>query len=297
MIKPEKNTIQHTLTHINEVLATMYPDEERRELARILIEEVTGLSRSMLLACPLQPLSDNEHKTIEQALSRLANHEPIQYVLGKAWFRGNEFAVNNSVLIPRPETEELVSLVLSTLKENPQLPKTVLDAGTGSGCIAISIKLEETRTEVSAFDYSPDAVQIAEKNAKALGADVKFFINDIFNFTEKYNYEKLGVLVSNPPYIRESEKTHMRNNVLDFEPVSALFVPDKNALCYYEALKQMGEHILIDKGFLIVEINEALGDNLIQLFSQSKFSVPIIHNDMRGKPRFLSTQYCKNKNI
>ena len=297
MIKPEKNTIQHTLTHINEVLATTYPDEERRELARILIEEVTGLSRSMLLACPLQPLSEVEHAKIDEALQRLGKNEPIQYVLGKAWFRGYEFAVNNSVLIPRPETEELVSLVLNTLENNPQLPKAVMDAGTGSGCIAISIKLENTHAEVSAFDYSDEAVQMAEKNAEHLGADVKFFINDIFNFTEKKNYKKLGVLVSNPPYIRESEKIHMRNNVLDFEPSGALFVPDQDALCYYEALKLMGEHILIEKGFLITEINEALGNSLIQLFSQSDFSTPVIHNDMRGKPRFLSTQYCKNKNI
>lgn len=297
MIKPEKNTIQHTLTHINEVLATMYPDEERREMARILMEEVTGLSRSMLLACPLQPLSEAEHAKIDHALQRLVQHEPIQYILGKAWFRGYEFAVNKNVLIPRPETEELVSLVLNTFKEHPQLPKTVLDAGTGSGCIAISLKLENRNTVVRAFDYSPEAIQMAKINATALEANVDFFINDIFNFTEKEDNKSIGILVSNPPYIRESEHIDMRKNVLNYEPDSALFVPDDDPLCYYNALKRISEHILVDKGFLMVEINEAMGNSLIEIFSQSKFSTPIIHNDMRGKPRFLSTQYCKNKNI
>ena len=253
---------------------------ERRAIGLRVFENMFGLSPLQIMAGrPLTPTQD-ELDRLSDIVGRLQQHEPIQYILGEAEFLGRVFKVNNSVLIPRPETEHLVQEIL--LHSNLS---SMLDIGTGSGCIPITLAVEREKLKVSATDISEEALGVARSNAERLEADVNFFRHDILN--EILAVKELDVVVSNPPYIAESEKAQMRQNVVDYEPHQALFVPNENPLLFYTAIAKKSFAVLKPSGMLIVEINERLAREVAETFEANRFQSVQILKDLSGKDRVV----------
>ena len=214
-------------------------------------------------------------------LRRLSDGEPLQYVMGKTFFRNHLFQVNSDTLIPRPETEELVDVVLSHASENA----SIVDVGTGSGCIPISLKLERPSLSVEAWDISEGALTMARQNATALKAEVKFKQQDIFYWPSSEG--NWNVIVSNPPYVTEEEKKEMANHVLDYEPHLALFVPNDDALRYYAALADFGLERLSQGGYLCLEINQYFGTQTVELLFSKGFQEVKLLQDFKGNDRMI----------
>jgi len=220
---------------------------------------------------------------------RLLTHEPLQYVLNESWFCGFRFYVDENVLIPRPETEELVEWIISNCKF-PLGDLTITDIGTGSGCIAISLKRKLRKAEVMGVDVSEGALRVAQKNATTLGVDVRFKQADFLNPATWKDLPVSDIIVSNPPYIPEKDRHTMHPNVLDHEPATALFVPDEDALLFYKAIAAFGKTNLKTGGSIFLEIHEDLGQECIQLFRQEGYSTEL-KKDMQGKDRMLKTWF------
>jgi release factor glutamine methyltransferase len=263
----------------------------------MLLEELAGLSLADIYAGGIDRLDDAQRQQIERAMARLEEGEPIQYVLGRACFCGRSFAVAPGVLIPRPETEELCRLIMNT---HPSESLNILDIGTGSGCIAITMALEMPDAEVEAVDISPEALAIAGANAARLGAKVSFHQYDILSedspplgrgrgwvapSTPKYD-----IIVSNPPYICERERADMERNVLDYEPHTALFVPDDDPLLFYRAIGQKALTMLAPGGILCFEINPLYCDQLIELLRSQGYGEVEAVSDSFGKRRFVTAK-------
>ena len=217
---------------------------------------------------------------------RLKQYEPIQYILGESLFYGRKFFVDKTVLVPRPETEELVSLVISQHKAKSEVK--ILDVGAGSGCIAITIDKELPPTEVYAMDIDKEALQTARKNAMIHNSKVMFVQDDIFNYQP--SYPMFDVVVSNPPYVTESEKGLMNRNVLDFEPHGALFVPDEDAVRYYNAIIRFSEFYLIPEGKIYFEINERFGNKVVDLLKSRHYEEIFLFKDFNNKNRIVSAK-------
>ena len=268
-----------------QALSHFYAFAEAESLTYYAFTEVLGLSRLEIHFQKDKELKDNEFNSLLDILLRLKNMEPIQYIFGWAYFYDLEFDVNQHVLIPRQETEELVDLIINKHKKSK--PK-ILDIGTGSGCIAISLSINIKDSEVSACDISMEALDIAQKNAQKNNAQVKFENCNILSFYETLFYipEYFDVIVSNPPYIRNSEKNQMHENVLNYEPNTALFVEDENPLLFYEKICKFAKYTLKKGGKLYFEINEALGDEIKNLLLENNFTNINIHLDLNGKKRF-----------
>ncbi len=241
-------------------LSSIYEMDELNSIFNLLSEDYLKIPRSKILLADEIDLNESNQTLFQSALERLKTHEPIQYILGKTSFMDMEFKVNSSVLIPRPETEELVRLMLDEDLEG----KEILDIGTGSGCIAISLAKNFPNAKVSALDISKEALEVARVNAKLNNVNIEFIHADIFEYNSEKKYD---VIVSNPPYVLESEKSQMKQNVLDFEPGLALFVKDIEPLKYYTEIFNFSQNNLRDKGFLFFEINnkveKPLSDGLI----------------------------------
>lgn len=253
---------------------------ERKAIAFWLIEHYTGLSKTAILLNDTLPEVMVDWPIITQ---RINQHEPIQYILGKAPFYGRDFMVNRSVLIPRNETEELIELILDEIKTIAS--PNILDIGTGSGCIAISLAAERTEASVTAFDISEDALGIAIQNAIHNDTKVTFEQQDILNtinITEKWD-----VIVSNPPYITEDEKIEMQENVVAYEPSLALFVPNENPLLFYNAIADFAKKHLKENGLLYIEINQKFGKETAELISQKGFKNVEIIKDLNQNERFI----------
>ncbi len=264
-------------------LAALYPPEEAFAIAKNLLEEVTQLSSiQILLNTPIPPQYDIP---LQQALTRLLKAEPLQYVVGKAYFCRYEFQVQPGVLIPRPETEELVSHILKTHENAPHLQ--ILDCCTGSGCIAIALRKSFPSSAVWATELSTDALSVAKENAHKLGAPIRFIQHDIFKNADALP-TSLDILVSNPPYVRYEEETHMHDNVAKFEPVEALYVPNSSPLLFYERLLKLGRTLLRPQGNIYLEINEAFPQEMQQLATSIGWENVQVWKDFRGKYRFLS---------
>ena len=216
------------------------------------------------------------------SLSRLQASEPLQYITQKAYFLDLELYVSPSVLIPRPETEELVKHILRENREKPR----IIDIGTGSGCISISLAKFIYDSEVVAIDISKNAIDTAQLNATKYGVNIDFKQLDIFEILDSDFPQKFDIIVSNPPYVTESDKANMQNNVLLYEPKNALFVPDSSALKYYNAIAKFAETNLAKKGIVWVEINERFGNETCDVFAQY-FSNVKLYNDFRDKSRFV----------
>ena len=239
------------------------------------MEKVSGLSLTDVLVAPNRKLSDHHCNAIRLIVNRLKLREPIQYVLGQTFFYGIPIQVDNRVLIPRPETAELVDLVL---KENPEMEGNVLDIGTGSGCIAIALAVNMPLSKVAAFDVSIDALNVAYDNADANNVLVRFYQYDILN--EKDWDESFDVIVSNPPYICESEQKEMDTNVKDFEPSKALFVKDEDPLVFYRNIADFAQMHLRRNGKLYLEINQKLGEPTSDLLHKKGFDKVEVLSDI-----------------
>jgi release factor glutamine methyltransferase len=212
-------------------------------------------------------------------------HEPVQYVLNEAWFYGLKFYVDQNVLIPRPETEELVDQLITDCKF-PIDELNILDIGSGSGCIAISIKTKLRKAEVWSCDISKEALEAAKKNATALGADVNFVHLDFLDKTARENLPSFDIIISNPPYVPEKDKTTMQPNVLNYEPATALFVPDNDPLIFYRAIAEFGKTHLNKNGKVYAEIHESLGNDTMELFRSKGYKAEV-RKDMQGKERMI----------
>lgn len=260
--------------------------EEIVSMVYILMEHLFGLTRTQVLAdVPLHVTSDQE-LAMQQVIERLNAAEPIQYVVGESYFFGRRFMVNRAVLIPRPETEELVREVVAAIHSQFSTPKIhILDIGTGSGCIPITLALEIPGANVMAIDVSDEALSVAAQNAALLNAVVNFVKHDILSAS--LPEDSFHVIVSNPPYIGNSEKTTMKQNVLDYEPHVALFVADDDPLIFYKAIARQAFRALKDTGLLAVEINERYSEEVAAIFLKEGFTAIKIIPDLSGKPRIV----------
>jgi release factor glutamine methyltransferase len=226
-----------------------------------------------------------------QALDRLQQHCPIQYVLGEASFYGLLFKLNESVLIPRPETEELVDWICKDYKASHR-QISILDIGTGSGAIAISLAKHLLSASITAIDISPGALNVAQANANFHNVAVRFYEEDIFSPSSKLTSQTFDLIVSNPPYVRESEKVFMDLNVLNYEPAAALFVPDDDPLKYYKAIAEFASGYLTSSGSIYLEVNEGLVDETSALFQKEIYSA-ISRKDINEKNRMLKMERLK----
>ena len=264
-------------------LTTCYEAGEAKALVRWVLDVRFGLSLADILCGKVTQLSADDQAELEKIMRRLEKGEPVQYIIGVADFAGRQFHVAPGVLIPRPETAELCGWVVSEAKHTSKL----LDIGTGSGCIAITLAAELSHAHVSAWDISDDALCIAHKNAKLLGVNVAFEKHDILDASLTSIQSSYDIIVSNPPYIKPSERDGMAQNVLDYEPAIALFAPQDNPIIFYQRISDFAWQNLTDGGNLFFELNpltaEPVGDYLHQLgFSDIEF-----RQDLYGKQRFL----------
>lgn len=260
--------------------------DEVRSIALMILEHFLGLSSTEIMAGKPVSITEGLSASLAQAVTRVNDGEPVQYVIGEAFFYGRSFVVNPSVLIPRPETEELVRSVLSSKIERGmegQQRITILDIGTGSGCIPVTLALEIKGAQLVAADVSAAALAVAKINAERHNTEIRFIKHDILQGL--IPIEDLNVIVSNPPYVTMAEARQMQPNVLDFEPHLALFVPDDDPLLFYRAIVRQAAKSLIPGGLLAVEINERYGQEISDLLINSGFRDVHIQKDIPGKPR------------
>lgn len=275
--------MEATIQYIEKELAGLYPKTEIKAFVRLILEHVFGLSYTDQVLQRRQKADERLRKTVVEVVERLKAFEPIQYVLGETEFFGMKLKVNPAVLIPRPETEELISWILEQRTEgNP----AVLDVGTGSGCIALALKKSFKGAEVWAVDFSQQALQIARENGRKNSLDVNFFQADILSW-ENYEWRNFSLIVSNPPYVRESEKGVMSDNVLKYEPETALFVPDSDPLLFYRRIAEFAQRHLEENGWLYFEINEAFGNETHRLLENAGFCSVETKHDLSGKARMI----------
>ena len=316
--------MNETITYIRKSLEPLYPTEEIHSLTGWILEKVCNLSRHRQILCKDTQLSLMEKESIQAIVQRLQNSEPIQYIFGETEFYGLTFEVSPAVLIPRPETEELVHRIiqefkiqnskfkissptspispispisphsqLSTLNSQlnifPTFPINILDLCTGSGCIAITLAKRLPNTTVYALDISDDALKIAERNAQQNNVSVQFFQADILSANMQYDtlLPQFDLIVSNPPYVKNSEKPVMKPNVLNYEPHNALFVPDDDPILFYSRIADFALTKLAATGILYFEINPLCRAMIVSMLSQKGFLDIEIYNDLSEKERFI----------
>ena len=265
-------------------LSSIYEMDELNSIFNLLSEDYLKIPRSKILLADEIHLDESKQTLFLSALERLKTYEPIQYVLGKTSFMDLEFRVNSSVLIPRPETEELVKLML---KEDLD-KKEILDIGTGSGCIAISLAKNLPNAKVSALDVSEDAIEVAKENAGLNNVNIEFINADIFKYKSDKKYD---VIVSNPPYVLESEKLLMKKNILDYEPEIALFVDDSYPLKYYEFIINFSKNHFNQNGQIFFEINENKRKGIENILDENDQYKSDFLKDSFKKTRFLKIRF------
>ena len=270
---------------------TKYDKGEARSIVRLLLECSFGLSYTDICAGALDRLSADDSALLETLMQRLEKGEPVQYVTGYASFCNRDFMVRPGVLIPRPETEELVEKIIRSSSEGKE-KEHILDIGTGSGCIAITLALDIPDAEVTAWDISEEALAIAQENAKALGAGVRFQNVDVLseNKTLLYGNEDYNTIVSNPPYICEKEAGEMESNVLEHEPHTALFVPDDDPLLFYRHIAEYAKTALKHGGRLFFEINPLYAEEIKEMLAEKGFVKIFVKEDLFGKQRIIKAQ-------
>ena len=280
-------------------LVTLYEPEEARAVVRELLDELFGMTLTDIVSGKVSELSAENQRLLEEKMQRLSRGEPVQYVTGVEYFAGRPFRVSPAVLIPRPETAQLCEIIRQDYDRpycalQPPEPIRVLDIGTGSGCIAITLALDLPNTEVAAWDISPDALLMARENAHRLGADVNFQLHDILDsesLPEPERRQKSEIIVSNPPYICNSERKDMTHNVLDYEPETALFVPDDDPLRFYRAIGRYARQALKPDGRLYFEVNARYADDVADMLRSLSFSSTEIRKDDFGKNRFVLADF------
>ena len=263
-------------------LTNQYGEQESEQFFYMLSEAYLGYTKIDIALNPSELINVQKHELFSMAFQRLEKNEPIQHIIGSTYFYGNNFVVNEHTLIPRPETEELIDWIV---KDTENKPIHILDIGTGSGCIAISLAQKLTKASVSAIDVSQDALVVANLNAHAIKVAIDFKEQDILK-AEKL-FKDFDIVVSNPPYVRDSEKKEMSANVLNFEPDSALFVSDTDPLVFYYKIAELFLAQAKKTAVLYFEINEYLGQELIDGLKQLGFSSVELRQDFRGKDRMI----------
>lgn len=276
--------MRQAISHIKESLDTYYPESEISGFTRIMVEHITKKSYAQA-SIDSAEFTEEQRIKLKSVLERLKTYEPIQYILGETEFFGLPFFVNKNVLIPRPETEELVELVLN---ENKEAGLRVLDIGTGSGAIALALAKYLNDSDVSAWDISFKALDVAVLNAKANAIDISFKRVDVLSDISLDN--KYDIIVSNPPYVLESEKELMEQNVLNYEPHNALFVPDNDALLFYNRIADIALGLLNPKGKLYFEINQAKGQETIAMLEAKGFVNVALFQDLSKKDRMVRAE-------
>ncbi len=272
--------------HIILSIQSVYDEREAGNIAVLLIEHFTGLSRMNQFLEKDKVWPEEMAQSLETAVNRLQKGEPIQYIMGKTWFCGLELKVNQHSLIPRPETEELVELVIQYLSTLSIAQPRILEVGTGSGCISLAIASRSPQAAITAIDISEKVLLVAEENSKQLGLNINFQQVDFLNKSTWASLGHFDIIISNPPYIKETEASSMHTNVLAYEPHTALFVQDNDPLIFYEAIEAFSKMYLNKPGAIFVEINERLGKETKAVFEPG---YPVtLHKDMQGKDRMIA---------
>ncbi|MBL4561058.1 MAG: peptide chain release factor N(5)-glutamine methyltransferase [Labilibaculum sp.] len=279
-----ENTLQSTINYIKKELEELYHARETESMAYILLEYVLKFSKTQIQLNRTENIKKEHFQQIKTYTQELKTSKPIQYVLGETEFYDLTFKVNEHTLIPRPETEELV---LAIINENQQEGLHILDIGTGSGCIPISLSKNLKKALVSSADISAEAIKKAKENALLNQVDINFFHRDILKW-KTFNWENFDIIVSNPPYVTEAEKSKMEKNVLDHEPHTALFVSDHDPLIFYRTIAELALQYLKKSGKLYFEINESLGYEMVDLLEQKGFNSICLRTDINGKNRMIS---------
>lgn len=277
-------TIKDVFVAFQKGLKALYNSNEIESITLLTINEIVNLSKANIKAFPEREITLDQSGQFENILVQLQTGKPIQYIFGHTEFYGLKFMVNSSVLIPRPETEELVDWIISSTGNNKY---DILDIGTGSGCIAISLKKNLPGAQISALDISAGALQTAKENARLNTADINFIQADILNIKYGIKNPKYGIIVSNPPYVTLTDKAQMHINVTDFEPHTALFVPENDPLLFYKAVADYAGNNLANNGLLFLEINETYGPETIALLAEKGFTNIELKKDMSDKPRMI----------
>jgi release factor glutamine methyltransferase len=286
--------------YIKDQLKGIYEDQEASNIAGLAIEHVTRLSKIERISGKQEELSPLQIDQLQKDLQRLKQNEPIQYIMNKAWFYGMELYVDNNVLIPRPETEELVQWVVDDVNasgkdvfirkpteadETTQLK--ILDVGSGSGCIPLALKKTMPKAEVWGCDISEEALNVARRNGSALDIRVDFQGLDFLDEAQQKLLPTVNIIVSNPPYVPLSDKNQMNANVVDHEPHTALFVPDNDPLVFYRALAAFGKKRMYENGAIYMEIHEEIGNDVVKLFEENGYINVQLKKDMQGKNRMI----------
>lgn len=284
-------TVRDMVLKLREGIVPIYGAGEAGAMIGLIFHHLRGWSRTDIITKSDQPVSDSTRTAIADILRKLITGEPIQYVLGEAYFYGMNLKVDSNVLIPRPETEELVDMIVKRFGETNDL--RVLDIGTGSGAIAIALSRNLPFSKVTATDISAGAIEVAKANADMLKAKIDFKEIDMFKM--EIHEPEFNIIVSNPPYIDESERASMERNVLDYEPASALFVPDSNPLIYYSRIIEIAQTGLKPGGMLYFEINPRHADDLAAMMRKENFTDVEIITDSYGHRRFIYGQLTGNR--
>jgi len=289
--------------YVKQKISALYENSEATKIAALAVETVSGLSPSDLKMYKNNVLEVGNFQKLENIIQRLSSHEPIQYIMNKTWFYNLELYVDENVLIPRPETEELVDWIVRDVKNsgkdvfekrNNEADATtllkILDVGTGSGCIALALKQTIPRAEVWGCDISDKALNVARRNGSHLNIRVDFQAMNFLVEQQQKQLPTVDIVVSNPPYVLNEEKKNMEPHVVEHEPHSALFVPDNDALVFYKALAHFGHHRLYRGGCIYMEINEAKAKEVIDLFTKEGYTSIEIRRDMQGKERMVKVE-------
>lgn len=290
-----------TYTQLWQRITPLYDPEEAKAIVRMVLEVHFGMSATDIYCGKVNDLSAEDRTSLEKIMQRLEKSEPVQYIIGTAEFGGRTFHVRQGVLIPRPETAELCQWIedgitsedfpVASQGEADRKPRHVLDIGTGSGCIAITLALDIPSVQVTGWDISEDALQVASENATYHHASVHFVKQD--TLAAPFDHDRWDIIVSNPPYICDRERQAMAQNVLGFEPGIALFVPDEDPLKYYRAIGEYAKNALTKQGVLYFEINPLQAEPLQKMLQGKGFTDIILQEDMFGKKRFIRCHYPK----
>ena len=268
-------------------LKELYSEREARNMLLLVLEDAFGFKRSTLLVSSEIEFSEAQIGELERISSRLKTGEPLQYIIGFTYFDDLKIKVAPGVLIPRPETEELLAWIIETIgdRENQE----VEDWCTGSGCIALALKNRKPEFKVTGYDISPEALEIAQMNAKELNLEISFIADSAL---EPSNKDHVDIIISNPPYIPWKEKEQMHQNVTEFEPDLALFVPNEDPLLFYRSLAQYASKRLRDKGYLFFELHESFAFETKRMVQDLGFETVEIRKDLQGKDRMLTAKWC-----
>jgi release factor glutamine methyltransferase len=283
-------SVKMIVDEFRDKLSSQYEPAELMQFVYLLFEEAMGWTKTKVHMEPGFVLEGEKTAYFRDAMEQLKRNRPIQYIIGATDFVNTRIRVREGVLIPRPETEELVAMILKDFAHSQYERLSVLDIGTGSGCIALALKKEMPCFEVHALDLSPVSLQVTNENAALNHCEINVIASDILDRSSWPDFPGYSIIVSNPPYIPESDRLSMQPNVLDYEPREALFVPDKDPLVFYTAIAEFAFLHLVRPGFLYLEINERFGRELKNMLISMGYDRPEILKDIHGKDRFIRAE-------